>query len=83
VAFPIIWSLIQRRKKSKFGLGRILGEIGVVKEWREKEGYVFVYGELWKAISEGSLKPDDKVIIQKLEGLTLKVHPVNPETDSK
>jgi membrane-bound serine protease (ClpP class) len=83
VVFPIIWFLIQRRKKSRFGPGRILGETGIVKEWREKEGYVFVDGELWKAISGVALKRDDKVIIQKMEGLTVKVRPVNPETDSK
>lgn len=73
VAFPVIWSLIHRKKKSSYGPGRILKEVGEVKEWREKEGYVFVSGELWKAVSDRPLKPGNKVIIERIENLTLTV----------
>jgi membrane-bound ClpP family serine protease len=82
LAFPLIWSLIQRKKKSSYGPGRILTEVGEVKEWREKEGHVFVGGELWRAVCEVPLKTGEKVAIQKIEGLTLTVKRLNPKERS-
>ena len=82
LAFPLIWSLVQRKKKSSCGPGRILKSVGEVREWREKEGYVFVDGELWKAVSEIPLKTGDKVAIQKIEGLTLTVNLFDPKERS-
>jgi len=79
VAFPLFWSLVHRKKKSSYGPDRILGEVGVVKKWDRKEGYVFVGGELWKAVSEIPLKTGNKVVIQKVEGLTLTVNLLNPK----
>jgi membrane-bound ClpP family serine protease len=82
LAFPLIWSLIHRKKKSSYGPGRILKEVGEVKQWQEKEGHVFVGGELWKAVSEVPLNTGDKVAIQRIEGLTLTVNLLNPKEQS-
>ena len=82
VAFPLFWSLVHRKKKSSYGPGRILEEVGEVKEWQQKEGYVFVGGELWKAVSTVPLKTGNKVVIQKMEGLTLTVNLLNPKDKS-
>lgn len=82
VAFPLIWSLLHRKKKSRFGPERLLREVGEVKEWQEKEGYVFVDGELWKAVSAGPLQKGNKVTIQKIEGLTLTVNLLKPKEHS-
>lgn len=82
LAFPVIWSLVHRKNKSFFGPGRILREVGEVKEWQGKEGYVFVGGELWKAVGEIPLKTGDKVVIQKIEGLILTVNLQNPKERS-
>ena len=82
LVFPLIWSLVQRKKKSFCGPGRILREVGEVREWREKGGYVFVDGELWKAVCEVPLKTGDKVAIQKIEGLTLTVNLFDPKERS-
>lgn len=73
VAFPLVWSLVRRKKKPTSGPERILGEVGEVKKWNGKEGYLFVGGELWKANSQFPLEAGDKVVIKKIEGLTLKV----------
>ena len=73
VLFPVFGLVAQKKKKAFCGPERLKGEVGEVKEWREKEGYVFINGELWKAISEVPLNPGDKVIMQKIEGLILKV----------
>jgi membrane-bound serine protease (ClpP class) len=74
VVFPLFWSLFQKKKKSSFGPGRILDDIGEVKEWQDKEGYVFVGGELWKAVSDAPLKAGNKVVVQEMKGLILVVN---------
>jgi membrane-bound serine protease (ClpP class) len=81
VAFPLVWSLVRRKKKSSSGPERILGEVGEVKKWDGQEGYLLVGGELWKAFSEFPFQAGDKVVIQKVEGLTLKVDPWIPNED--
>ena len=53
----------------------MLGKVGEVKQWKKNEGKVFVNGELWQAISDVPLLPGDRVVIQKVEGLTLEVNP--------
>jgi membrane-bound ClpP family serine protease len=82
LVFPLIWSLVQWKKKSFCGPGRILRGVGEVREWREKEGHIFVDGEIWKAVCEIPLKTGDKVAIQKIEGLTLTVNLLNPKERS-
>ena len=73
VIFPLIWVLFQRRKKPITGPAALEGRIAEVIEWRQGEGYVFANGEQWKAISEKPLARGDQVVIQQVEGLTLKV----------
>lgn len=52
----------------------MLSKVGEVKQWKKNEGKVFVNGELWQAVSEVPLLPGDRVVIQKVEGLTLEVN---------
>ncbi len=73
VVIPLLWPLIHGKGKTSYGPERILGETGEVKEWQGREGYVFVDGELWKAVSEVPLTIGNKVLIQKRTGLTLTV----------
>ena len=73
VVFPLIWVLLQRRKKPVTGPEALEGRIAEVIEWRQMEGQVFVNGEYWKAISEKPLARGERVVIRKIEGLTLTV----------
>jgi membrane-bound serine protease (ClpP class) len=73
VVFPLTWVLFQRKKKPVTGPSALEGRIAEVIEWRQKEGYVFVNGERWKANSEKPLTRRDQVVIEKVEGLTLTV----------
>jgi membrane-bound serine protease (ClpP class) len=77
VLFPLIWVLLQRRKKPITGPAALEGRIAEVIEWRQEEGYVFVNGEQWKATSEKPLVRGDQVVIQKVERLTLTVKPLD------
>ncbi len=73
LAFPLFWSLFHRKKKSCFGPERIINEVGEVREWQGTEGYVFIAGELWKAVSDRPLETGNKVIAKRIENLTLMV----------
>jgi membrane-bound ClpP family serine protease len=77
VVFPLIWVLLQRRKKPVTGPEALVGRMAEVIEWRQREGQVFVNGEHWKAISEKPLARGDRVVIRKVEGLTLTVETLN------
>ena len=74
VVFPLFWFIMGRKRRSVCGVSGMLGKVGKVKQWNKNEGKVFVNGELWKAVSEVPLLPGDRVVIQKVEGLTLKVN---------
>jgi len=63
-----------RKRTSVSGVSGMLGKVGEVKQWKKNEGKVFVNGELCKAVSDVPLLPSDRVVIQKVEGLTLEVN---------
>jgi membrane-bound serine protease (ClpP class) len=73
VVFPLIWVLLQRRKKPVTGPEALEGCIAEVIDWRQREGQVFINGEYWKAISEKPLARGERVVIRKVKGLTLTV----------
>ena len=70
---PLIWFIVTRKRRSGIGATGLLGQVCEVKRWRETEGYVFVRGELWKAVSNEPLSVGDKAVVQSVERLTLKV----------
>jgi membrane protein implicated in regulation of membrane protease activity len=39
------------------------------------KGKIFVNGEMWRAVSDFSLSPGDRVAIQNVDGITLSVIP--------
>jgi len=75
VIFPLIWFIKDRKRKSVCGVTGMLGKVGEIKQYQQTEGQVFVNGELWRALSDVPLLPGDKVIIQAVDGLTLRVKP--------
>ena len=74
VVFPLFWFIKERKRRSVCGVSGMSGKVGEVKQWKKNEGKVFVNGELWQAVSEVPLLPGDRVVIQNVEGLTLKVN---------
>lgn len=75
VVLPVFWLILGRKKKSVCGVSGMIGKAGEVKQWKKNEGKVFVNGELWQAVSEVQLLPGDRVVIQNVEGLILKIKP--------
>lgn len=59
--------------KVKTGKEGLMGETGITKTVVHETGKVLIHGELWNAVSDEPIKAGEKVIISKVENLTLKV----------
>lgn len=72
VAGLVAWQLVVMRKK-RSEMFEILGKEGLAKDEISpgKEGFVMVEGELWKAVSDETIKPGDPVEVVGKKGFTL------------
>jgi len=61
------------KKKPTTGKEGMIGEQGEVISTINHEGKVFVHGEIWQAESDEILHKGEKVIVQNVEGLKLRV----------
>jgi membrane-bound serine protease (ClpP class) len=61
------------RVKPRGGTDGLLGEAGTVQEPIDPEGLVFVHGEYWRARAAERLEPGERVEVEGVEGLVLKV----------
>jgi membrane-bound serine protease (ClpP class) len=73
--FVIVSTLAFRayRAKPQSGVEGLIGEVGVVQKPIDPEGLVFVHGEYWRAVSSEKLEPGEKVSVEEVTGLILKV----------
>jgi membrane-bound serine protease (ClpP class) len=71
-AWAIAKAVAVRREPVSVGPEEIVGMQGVVREG----GLVFVHGELWRARASEPLRAGQRVEVDGLDGLTLKVHSV-------
>jgi membrane-bound serine protease (ClpP class) len=71
----VVGSIIRSQRRLKAtGSEGMIGKIAVVKTPLSPQGTVTIQGELWTAISEdGDRKPNDKVVVKKVEDLKLRV----------
>ncbi len=65
------------RRKPVTGIEGLLGLEGEAKTDIHREGIIFVHGEIWKAWSDEPIKTGEKIIVDKVENLRLKVRPKN------
>lgn len=74
-----------RQRRVRTGAEGLVGEIGVVRSWMQDGGSVALHGALWRARrslslddedeGEDGLHPGDRVVVERLNGLTLSVRP--------
>lgn len=76
VGIPVFWLLRKGKRSQGQGSFELVGKEGQIKTWGKGDGYLWVHGELWHAESDIPLLPGDKVVIQKINGLTLQVKSV-------
>jgi membrane-bound serine protease (ClpP class) len=66
-----------RRAPVVTGQSELIGQVGIVRQTLDPEGFVFVHGELWRARTSGDpVSPGEEVRVEGLDdGLTLRVAP--------
>jgi membrane-bound serine protease (ClpP class) len=77
IGFAALKIVQVRRAPVVTGQSELVGQIGVVREALDPEGFIFVHGELWRARTDGEpVPPGETVRVEGLdEGLTLRVAP--------
>ncbi|HCC68889.1 MAG TPA: serine protease [Nitrospiraceae bacterium] len=61
------------RRKPVTGVEELMGMEGVAKTDIYEEGTVVVHGEIWKAWSEEVIQAGEKIVVERVNGLKLKV----------
>jgi membrane-bound serine protease (ClpP class) len=77
--FIVVSSLAFRayRARPRSGMEGLLGATGLVRERIDPQGLIFIHGELWKAESGEVIDEGEKVQVEGLDGLVLKVRRVH------
>ena len=71
--FAVGFAWKAHRRKAATGKRGMVEEVGVARSPLKPEGYVFVHGEIWKAIADEPVEQGEKIVIKEVEHLTLKV----------
>jgi len=64
-----------RRNKVVTGIEGLIGEIAIAHTVLAPAGKVFVHGEIWDAVAPANVAAGERVVVQKVDGLQLKVEP--------
>lgn len=72
---PLVWLIVKKDRGAKTGPSGMTGEVGVITEWGETAGRIFVHGEYWRAESGSPFSAGDKAVVREVRGLTLIVEP--------
>lgn len=72
------WYWWSRRRRARVGAETLLGREAVVVLPCRPEGQVRIDGELWQARCEEGADTYERVVVERLDGLTLRVRPVPP-----
>lgn len=62
-----------RQRKIVSGAEEMIGALGLVQDWRDGKGHVFVHGERWSASGDQDFDKDQAVRVVALSGLTVEV----------
>jgi len=73
--FLMTIALRARANKVVTGAEGLIGEIAVAQTALTPAGKVFVHGEIWDAVASANVSTGEKVVVQKVDGLELKVDP--------
>jgi membrane-bound serine protease (ClpP class) len=75
-AFLMSIAVRARRNKVVTGEQGLIGEIGIAQTALAPAGKVFVHGELWDAVSTVPVPAGERIVVRRVDGLTLRVDPV-------
>ena len=75
----MLWTLTRfatlRRRSAHTGAEQLIGADAVALEDFETSGHVRLHGERWNAVSDAPVKRGEKLVVMRLEGLTVYVTP--------
>jgi len=75
----VYWKIFQaQRKRPVIGKRAMIGHRAVVVRVEGGDVEVNYEGENWRAVSVHTLQPGQQVVIEAIDGLTLRVAPVAP-----
>ncbi len=74
--FLMTIALRARANKVVTGAEGLVGEVAVAQTALAPAGKVFVHGEIWDAVASENVSPGGKTVVQKVDGLELRVKPV-------
>ena len=73
------WKIIQaQRRRPLIGKRAMVGDPATVVSLEGNDVEVDYEGEIWRAVSSQALHQGQQVIIESVEGLTLRVVPLKP-----
>jgi membrane protein implicated in regulation of membrane protease activity len=79
--FEITWGLRLARRRSTVGAHTLVGRQAVVVRALDPVGQVTIDGERWKARAAASAAVGAKVVIERVDGLTLEVRVATSAAD--
>jgi membrane-bound serine protease (ClpP class) len=71
--FALVMVVRAHRRRPTTGREGLAGGKGVAKTDLKPEGVVEIRGELWNAVAEEAIKAGEKIQVQEVEGMTVKV----------
>jgi len=74
--FLMTVALRARRSKAVTGISGLIGQVAVAQTALAPAGKVFVHGEIWDAVASANVPAGEKVFVQKVDGLQLRVGPL-------
>ncbi|HET6173014.1 MAG TPA: NfeD family protein [Gaiellales bacterium] len=80
--FEVTWGLRLARKRSTIGAHTLIGRQAVVVRALDPVGQVTIDGERWKARSAAGAAVGAKVVIERIDGLTLEVRVYTSVSDA-
>lgn len=79
----IYWKILQaQRRRPTIGKRAMVGDHAVVIRTEGNDVEVDYQGEIWRAVSFQPLHPGQEVIVEAIEGLSLRVAPSKPGNQS-
>ena len=67
------WYAWSKRRRARVGVEVLVGATAVVLTPCRPEGQVRVHGEIWRAVCREGAEPEEKVVVERVDGLTLEV----------
>ncbi len=77
--FLMTIALRARANKVVTGAEGLIGEVGIAQTALAPGGKIVVHGEIWDAVASSSVSAGEKVVVQKVNGLELKVEPTHED----